>query len=120
MKKILKYYIVDYLVLWKKTIQLRLWKQNKPIIVHTMAKVGSLNVYSSLNKKLPTIALFHTHNLDVEQAKKNIALCFENGIYPSSRSPVFLIHNQIVSKHRPYKIITLYRDPIERNISAFF
>lgn len=120
MKGFLKYHIYDRLVLFKKTLQLRFWKKNKPIVVHTMAKVGSLSVYSSLKKQLPKTPLFHTHSLDIDEVQKNIDLCFKNGIYPGSRSPAFLVQNQIISTGRPYKIITLYRDPIERNISAFF
>lgn len=85
-----------------------------------MAKVGSLSVYTSLKEYLPKTAIFHTHNLDVDKAKSDINYCFENGIYPGSRSPVFLIQNQIIYIQRPFKIISLFRDPIDRNISAFF
>ena len=69
---------------------------------------------------MPTTPIFHTHSLDVKTTKNEITYCFDNGIYPGSRSPVFLIHDKIMSKQRNYKIISLYRDPIERNISAFF
>ena len=120
MKSFLKYYVLDRLTLIKKVIQLNVWKQNSPILIHTMAKVGSLSVYKSLNETLPKTPTFHTHNLDINEVQNHIDLCFENGLYPGSRSPVFIIHNQIISKNRSYKLITLFRDPIERNISAFF
>lgn len=85
-----------------------------------MAKVGSLSVYNSLKRTLPTTAIYHTHILDIDKAKADIQECFDHGIYPGSRSPVVLIQNQIIFKKRPFKVISLFRDPIDRNISAFF
>ncbi|QRM89035.1 hypothetical protein FG167_07225 [Lacinutrix sp. WUR7] len=101
-------------------MQLRFSKTKKPIIIHTMGKVGSLSVYTSLKRSLATTPIFHTHNLNVKEVKKDVLFCFENGVYPGSRSPVFLIDKYILKKQRPFKVITLFRDPIERNISAFF
>ena len=103
MKAFLKYHIYDRLVLWEKARQLKFWKQNKPIIVHTMAKVGSLSVYSSLKKQLPKTSLFHTHSLDLNEVSENVDLCFKNGVYPGSRSPAFLIQNEIAPNRLTYK-----------------
>lgn len=85
-----------------------------------MAKVGSLSVYFSLKKSLPTTPIFHIHTLDEQEVNKGNQLCFDQGIFPGSKSPVFLINSSILSKRIPYKIVCLFRDPIERNISAFF
>jgi hypothetical protein len=52
--------------------------------------------------------------------KEGIQFCFDNNMYPGSKSPVFLINKKIINKGKPYKIISLFRDPLERNISAFF
>lgn len=120
MKAFLKYHLYDRFVLAKVYLQLQIWKKHQPILVHTMAKVGSLSVYTSLKKALPKTAIFHTHSLNVNTAQEEVRYCFDNGIYPGSRSPVFLIQEKIISKQKDYKMISLFRDPIERNISAFF
>lgn len=120
MKALLKYYILDQLILLYKELKLKLWPNHQPIIVHTMAKVGSLSVYNSLQKQKPKTTLFHTHSLDLNQMQNDIDFCFENNRYPGSRSPIAIIHNNILSQQKSFKIITLFRDPVERNISAFF
>ncbi len=101
-----------------KYLQLRLFK-TKPILVFTMGKVGSLSIYYSLkyNWRVP---VFHIHSLN--QAEQNFydEECFRRGVLPGSRSAISMINQQILKKNRPYKIITLVRNPIERNISAFF
>lgn len=85
-----------------------------------MAKVGSLSVYFSLKKWTKRQSIFHIHSLSEKEVRDGIKLCFENNIYPGSKSPVFLINNKIIDKGKSYKIICLFRDPLERNISAFF
>lgn len=120
MKQFLKYHGIDSLRLLLLRCKLLLFKKNTPIIVFTMAKVGSLSVYFSLKKSLPTTTIFHVHSLNENEIKKGIQLCFDQGIYPGSKSPVSLINSQILSKKKPFKIVCLFRDPLERNISAFF
>jgi len=119
-KGFLKYYIIDRVVLFQKGVQLILWNKRPPILIFTMAKVGSLSIYFSLKKSVPRTTLFHIHDLNENGISKNIKLCLDNGIYPGSRSPIPLILSEIINTKRPYKIISLFRDPIERNISAFF
>lgn len=107
-------------MLLKKAIKLKFWSAKTPVLIHTMGKVGSLSVYFSLKKHLPITPIFHTHSLNKEEIKKDVSYCFSNGVYPGSRSPVFLIHKHIINRQKPFKVITLFRDPIDRNISAFF
>ena len=101
-------------------VKLSIFPKQKPFLVFTMAKVGSLSVYFSLKKWVSKHSIFHIHSLNEEEVKKGVQLCFENNMYPGSKSPVFLINKKIIEKGRPYKIICLFRDPLERNISAFF
>jgi len=101
-------------------IKLSLFPKHNPILVFTMAKVGSLSVYFSLKKWATRESIFHIHSLNEEEVKEGVQLCFENNMYPGSKSPVFLINRKIIKKGKPYKIICLFRDPLERNISAFF
>ncbi|WP_242119389.1 putative capsular polysaccharide synthesis family protein [Aestuariivivens sediminicola] len=85
-----------------------------------MAKVGSLSIYNSLKTHLRLSAIFHIHTLNVYEDKHLKELLMARRILPSSRSPVPLINNRIINSKREAKIITLVRDPIERNLSAFF
>lgn len=101
-------------------IKLSIFPKHIPILVFTMAKVGSLSVYFSLKKWTTKKSIFHIHSLNEVEVKEGIQLCFDNNMYPGSKSPVFLINKKIVGKGKPYKIISLFRDPLERNISAFF
>lgn len=120
MKKFIKYYIKDSILLGLVHIKLLVFPKSIPILVFTMAKVGSLSVYFSLKKSTSRPSIFHIHSLNEDEVKEGVQLCFENNIYPGSKSPVFLINRKIIKKMKPYKIICLFRDPIERNISAFF
>ncbi len=101
-------------------IKLSIFPNHSPILVFTMAKVGSLSVYFSLKKWTTRPSIFHIHSLNEEEVREGVQLCFENNMYPGSKSPVFLINRKIIKKGKPYKIICLFRDPLERNISAFF
>lgn len=118
MKAFLKYYIKDNLVLLQQKWRLSRSKQT-PILILTMAKVGSLSVYSSI-KKYSKIPVFHIHSLDEAEVKAGDKFCFDNGIYPNSRSPIFLLNKYLIKPKKQYQVISLFRNPIERNISAFF
>lgn len=85
-----------------------------------MAKVGSLSVYFSLKKRLKKNSVFHIHSLNEVEVKDGVKMCFDNNIYPGSKSSVFLINSQIIKKQKRIEVISLFRDPIERNISSFF
>jgi len=120
LKGFLKYYVKDALLLSLENIKLMMFPKTKSIIIFTMAKVGSLSVYFSLKKWTKNQSIFHIHSLDEKEVKEGNEKCFNNNIYPGSKSPVFLINKKIINREKSYKIISLYRDPLERNISAFF
>lgn len=118
MKAFLKYSIKDRLALSYQKRLLASTNQD-PVLVFTMAKVGSLSVFQSL-RTVTDLAVFHIHSLDEVEVQKHIALCKANDVYPGSRSPVFLINREVINRQRPYKVVSLFRNPIERNLSAFF
>jgi hypothetical protein len=118
MKAFLKYYLKDPLALLRSELQLRFSKQT-PVLVFTMAKVGSLSIYSSI-KKQTSIPCFHIHTLSLAECEEAKQVCLSQGILPDSRSPVPILLKKIITPKNPYKIISLFRDPVERNISAFF
>lgn len=117
-KPFLKYHIKDRWVLRQQEQQLR-DRTQEPVLVFTMAKVGSSSVYHSL-KNQSDIPCFHIHSLSIEEELRAIKICQEKGVYPGSRSPVFMLHKHVLEKQENYKVISLFRNPIARNLSAFF
>lgn len=118
MKSFLRYHIKDRIALMLKNGYLSLSSET-PILVLTMAKVGSLSVYSSI-KTSSKIPIFHIHSLDIEHVKQTDQLCFDAGTFPDAMSPIPLVVKKIIETNNPYKVISLFRDPVERNLSAFF
>ncbi len=94
---------------------------DKPVLlVYQMAKVGSTSIVASL-KQLPQWRVYHIHQLNSKTLKefrerfkkrgRRIPLHVKNGQYLLTR---------YVNRGRPLKMITLVREPISRNFSAFF
>ena len=117
-KPFIKYHIKDRWHLWKQTQQLKQTKE-APVLIFTMAKVGSSSIYHSLRHRID-VPCFHIHSLSKEDALNAKALCQKNGVYPGSRSPVFILNDYFLNTGYRYKVISLFRNPIERNLSAFF
>jgi len=74
-----------------------------PILVYQMGKVGSSSIYWPL-KKLYSGAVLHAHNLRSDHYAQE----------------VHILRDYLKDDHAPIILISLARDPIARNISAFF
>jgi len=91
----------------------------EPVIVYQMGKVGSSTVAKSLAKQIDNPVL-HVHRMslnnieNVEREHKSV------GKIPPDETVGILLHKLIIKKKKPAKIITLVREPVERNMSAFF
>lgn len=84
-----------------------------------MAKVASSSIYRSI-KNQTSIPVFHIHTFSREVSDKAVKDCKQNGILPDSRPVGDLIYHYKILPRKPLKIITCVREPIARNISAFF
>ena len=92
------------------------------VIVHTIGKVGSSSVFSSLQNSPFGISLFHFHALEPTRIRK------QEHYYRSSLKksiPYHLIKSKIVSElldnyNGEIFIISLIREPISREISSVF
>jgi hypothetical protein len=73
-----------------------------PIIVYQMGKVGSMSIYNSLKSQYSGITL-HRHELSA----------------PDDWQVQTLLTHALVNK-QPLKLISMVREPVGRNISAFF
>lgn len=97
----------------------RLASDQKPVVIYGMGKVGSLSLYHSI-KAQTSIPTFHVHSLNKERIDWEYETCRKKGWWPDSKNPGDLIYRHKIQQSAPVSIITTIREPIERNISAFF
>ena len=90
-----------------------------PVVVYTMAKVASTSIYHSLKNQTDYPA-FHVHSLNESVIKASEKQAMDSGILPSSRQVGGLIYAHKIKQNKPLIIISSVREPIARNISAFF
>ena len=125
---------LDYLyyMLWfvKETIILRfkLFATNQqPILIYQMGKVGSISVYKSLEKKA-ILPLFHFHDLFKNDDSRSFCHFKDYGTLELKQTILdkykvkkgAFLYNKIIVPKKQVKIISLTREPIGRNIAAFF
>lgn len=89
-----------------------------PIVIYTMGKVGSLSLHHSI-KAAGEPTVFHIHTMQQSKIDWEYEACRAKGWWPDSRSPGALLQQHHQAGH-PLKIVTLVREPIERNLSGFF
>ncbi|MCP3851077.1 MAG: hypothetical protein GY694_12685 [Gammaproteobacteria bacterium] len=95
-------------------------KYYNPVLVYQMGKVASETIYYSL-KKVSGINVFHIHRLNPENILKVKEEHLKRGdAAPNEEENLYLYENVIKSPKVSIKIITLIREPISRNISAYF
>ena len=93
------------------------------IVVHSMGKVGSTSIEKTLKEMNLDIPIYHTHFLNHDRLESHIKRL-------KDRNSPILEHLKVSQhltkelstgpKNKKWKIVTLVRDPIARNISAFF
>ncbi|BAG03115.1 putative capsular polysaccharide synthesis family protein [Microcystis aeruginosa] len=114
------------IVLQDIKLRFRLYATNQtPIIIYQMGKVGSSSVMKSLKKKA-ILPLFHVHFLLKNADNRSF---YNPNVYEILsvkleremllRQGKFL-YNKIIAPKKQVKIISLTREPIGRNVAAFF
>jgi hypothetical protein len=94
----------------------------RAVIVHSMGKVGSSTVFESINHANINFIAYHTHSLTESALNAQYNALKQKGL-PLG---LHLYHGKMISKFKnevkdfKWKVITLVREPISRNISAFF
>ena len=97
----------------------------QPIITYQMGKVGSSTVQASLVAVDPERPIYHVHFLnparvrEIEQQRRNYFGTEKISLLRRPWLSEFLF-KQIRKQNRNWKIVTLVREPIARNISTFF
>jgi hypothetical protein len=90
-----------------------------PVLVYQMGKVASSSIYRSL-KAVENVNVFHVHRLNPEHiARVRQGHTLRGVTAPNDDLGLHLFKNLICTR-KPAKIISLVREPIGRNISAYF
>lgn len=101
----------------------------QPLLIYQMGKVGSTTLLDTLRPLLPEMQIYHIHVLSdagIRQEDRNYyggkpTLCSKSHL-PSSKH-LFeskFLRKQMARGLEGLKIITLFRDPVGREVSAFF
>lgn len=94
--------------------------EQRPILVYQMGKVGSRSVVRAI-EDLTARPVYHIHQLDEKELQRLAEQNLKSGneIKPHiKRGPE--AKREIIDAGKPADIVTLVREPISRNISAFF
>ena len=100
-------------------------RKNKPVVVYQMGKVGSSTLCNSLKKIRPrNIDVYHIHVL-TEDSIKALENVYKDNFYKASFFPTHILESQYLRKQldkgkKEWKVVTLVREPVSRNISLFF
>ncbi len=98
------------------------WSQ-PPVLVYQMGKVGSSSVYRSLRDLDLPGGVEHVHlleNLDAVEASVRSAYADPAGSLRQIRRGREIRARMRRSRDVQWKVVSLVRDPVERNVSAFF
>ena len=97
------------------------WRQPRcPVIIYQMGKVASTSVYQSL-KRTTDCSIFHVHRLSPTNISNLSAKRKELGFDQLHEKLSLFFHQQLIERcQQPTRIISLVREPIGRNISAYF
>ncbi len=107
-----------------KRLAIKLYLSRTAILVYQMGKVGSTTVYHSLKNQLFLTPAFHVHCLGDRDLQEHEQAYLSKGENPNDFT--YLRHGKFLRKkldepsNIQWKIITLVRDPIARDISMFF
>lgn len=94
------------------------------IIVHQMARVGSVTVTRAIRRHLPRADVYHTHYLNprtiAEHRVRFTRVHRETGRAGLPREYLGAKMLMRAPRKHPWRVVTLVRDPVARTVSAFF
>jgi hypothetical protein len=98
-------------------------RRKDPLIVYQMGKVGSSTIKESLRKLNLSMQIYHVHYLTKENIDNILKYFIEAKRVPTSQIWEGQYLRSKINRDlngKKWKIVTLVREPIARNISAFF
>jgi len=118
--------LVYHLVRGYHELRLRLasiTKKEPPVLVYQMGKVGSCSLVATLKKLVPESNVYHIHRLTEEglDGVKTRSLSKGRAFPGSDYWQAQYVKTRIMQQSGDnWRVITLTRDPVARNLSAFF
>jgi len=94
-------------------------RRRPPVVIYQMGKVGSRSLYDSL-RSTPGVFVTHVHRMHPGNIAAVAAAHQARRRRPEKEVVGPLLHAHAVERGRPLQVITLVRDPVARNLSAFF
>lgn len=94
--------------------------QRETIIVHTVGKVASSSIYAAAKAFVKNAQVFHTHSLNEKRLESVASKMATHGKTLNGHVKDSCEVIPLLKKKAPLKVISLVRDPIARDISAFF
>jgi len=91
----------------------------EPVIVYQMGKVGSRSITDSL-KNCGVDPVFHIHRMNPDNIKRVKDEYLKKGRKPLNERSGIILYKNVCRKKRKAKFITIVREPVSRNFSAFF
>ena len=89
------------------------------VLVYQMGKVASTSVFHSL-LDLPDCQAYHVHRMAPDNIARLRQAYLDRGMPPLDDRLGKQLYQRLVLPGRPASVISLVREPISRNISAFF
>jgi hypothetical protein len=90
-----------------------------PVLVYQMGKVGSKSVTDSLQNK-GVAPVYHVHQLHPPHLRTLNRRRRERGDPERDHRIELYLHRTLIEPERRSKYVSLVRDPVSRNVSAFF
>ncbi|MDG2291103.1 MAG: putative capsular polysaccharide synthesis family protein [Phycisphaerales bacterium] len=107
----------------RKRIDIALESGNKLILVHQMGKVGSSSIMGIL-QSLDNITPFHIHWCNARNLSYKARIVHENqrvsNRYGDRNQFGLMLNDRIIQPLKSNTLITMFRDPVARNISSYF
>lgn len=93
-----------------------------PVVIYQMGKVGSTSIHNSL-ADCGVYPVDQIHRIDPEHIEELVSSRAERGLQPHRPHHCVRgleLYEQIITPKREAKFISLVRNPVDRNVSAFF
>lgn len=103
---------------WVKSMSIRYGRGEIPVLVFQVGKVGSSTVYYSL--KAAGIACEHVHRIAPEGIARVADERRRKGLPVKDERVGLALNDRIRRSDGKVRIVTMVREPVSRNISAFF
>jgi len=108
------YSLSDLVLLYKLKVL-----HKEPVMIYQMGKVGSKSIYAALNN-CGIDLLFHVHRLNPANIEKVKVDAKSRGLILDEEVEGKRLFRFVAQSHQKVRIITLVREPVRRNVSAFF